>query len=51
MTENERTVDRISDQYVEDICRLDPITATFIGVAGHDDRLPDLSPADRKSVV
>lgn len=45
MTENERTVDRISDQYVEDICRLDPITATFIGVAGHDDRLPDLSPA------
>lgn len=45
MTENERTVDRISDEYVEDICRLDPITATFIGVAGHDDRLPDLSPA------
>lgn len=45
MTDNERTVDRISDQFVEDFCRLDPITATFIGVAGHDDRLPDLSPA------
>lgn len=41
----DRTVDRLSDQFVEDYCRLDPIEATFLGVPGHDDRLPDLSPA------
>lgn len=44
MTTN-RSIDALSDQFVEDFCRLDPITATYVGVAGHDDRLPDLSPA------
>lgn len=39
-----RPVDARSDQYVDEVCALDPITATFAGVAGHDDRLPDLSP-------
>ncbi|MBA3780666.1 MAG: DUF885 domain-containing protein [Nocardioides sp.] len=42
---NERTVDAICNAYVEDYCALDPLTATFIGVAGYDDQLPDLSPA------
>jgi uncharacterized protein (DUF885 family) len=42
---SERPVDALCDQFVEDYCRLDPITATYVGVAGHDDRLPDLSPA------
>ncbi|WP_107772126.1 DUF885 domain-containing protein [Nocardioides sediminis] len=40
-----RTVDAICDQFVEDYCALDPIAATYYGVAGHDDRLPDYSPA------
>ncbi|GAA4804025.1 DUF885 domain-containing protein [Nocardioides caeni] len=39
-----RPVDARSDQFVDELCALDPITATFAGVAGHDDRLPDLSP-------
>jgi uncharacterized protein (DUF885 family) len=37
-------VHQISDQYVDDYARLDPITATMAGVRGHDDRLPDYSP-------
>ncbi|WP_235735463.1 DUF885 domain-containing protein [Nocardioides alcanivorans] len=44
MTASERTVDRISEHYVEDAAALDPVTATYLGIAGHDDRLPDLSP-------
>ena len=39
-----RPVDAIAERYVADHAALDPITATFIGVTGHDDRLPDLSP-------
>ncbi|HYH33964.1 MAG TPA: DUF885 domain-containing protein, partial [Nocardioides sp.] len=40
----ERHVDAISERYVEEYAALDPVGATFIGVEGHDDRLPDLSP-------
>ncbi len=39
-----RPVDAIADAYVADACALDPITATYLGVSGHDDRLGDLSP-------
>ena len=38
-------VDRVADAYVETMCRLDPVLATYLGVAGHDDRVTDLSPA------
>lgn len=44
-TPRQRIVDHLSDQFVEDYCQLDPIEATFLGLPGHDDRLPDLSPA------
>jgi uncharacterized protein (DUF885 family) len=40
-----RPVDLRTDQYVEDVVVLDPLAATFAGIPGHDDRLPDLSPA------
>src|SRR4051794_24715428 len=40
-----RPVDARTDQYVEDLVALDPLTATFAGIPGHDDRLPDLSPS------
>ncbi|QIK75569.1 DUF885 domain-containing protein [Nocardioides piscis] len=40
-----RTIDALCDQFVEDYAALDPIAATGMGVAGHDDRLTDLSPA------
>ncbi|TWH04991.1 uncharacterized protein (DUF885 family) [Nocardioides sp. J9] len=39
-----RLVDARTDQFVEDIAALDPLTATFSGIAGHDGELPDLSP-------
>src|SRR5690242_10184531 len=40
-----RPVDTHTDQYVEDVVALDPITATSAGIPGHDDRLPDYSPS------
>ena len=39
-----RPVDALADSYVEEYAALDPIAATSAGIAGHDDRLPDLSP-------
>lgn len=35
----------IADRYIDEVAALDPIAATGMGVPGHDDRLPDLSPA------
>ncbi len=40
----DRTVDAIADRYVEEAAALHPVLATYSGVAGHDHRLPDLSP-------
>src|SRR5690242_14786432 len=37
-------IHEISDRYVDDAARLDPIGATFIGIPGHDDQLTDHSP-------
>jgi len=37
-------VDRLSDDYVEQYARLDPIGATFAGITGYDDRMTDFSP-------
>lgn len=39
-----RLVDARTDQFVEDLAALDPLTATFAGIAGHDHEWPDLSP-------
>jgi uncharacterized protein (DUF885 family) len=38
------TVHRIADAYVDDYAALSPTTATALGLPGHDDQLPDLSP-------
>ncbi|WP_152191508.1 DUF885 domain-containing protein [Georgenia satyanarayanai] len=37
-------LDTIADQYVDRLAALDPIAATSLGIPGHDDELPDLSP-------
>ncbi|GAB2685919.1 DUF885 domain-containing protein [Thalassiella azotivora] len=37
-------IDEIANAYVDDVCALDPFTATYLGVAGHDDEVTDLSP-------
>ncbi len=41
---SERPIDAISDRYVEDAAALEPLMATYLGIEGHDDKLPDLSP-------
>jgi uncharacterized protein (DUF885 family) len=38
-------IDEVADRYVDEYCALDPLTATYLGVAGHDDEMTDLSPA------
>jgi uncharacterized protein (DUF885 family) len=38
------TVAAIADRYVTERCELEPLTATYLGIAGHDHRLGDLSP-------
>ncbi len=35
----------IAERYVEELCTLEPTTATFLGVSGHDHEIGDLSPA------
>ncbi|MFE6510232.1 DUF885 domain-containing protein [Nocardioides sp. NPDC057767] len=45
-----REVDARTDRYVEEFCALDPLTATYVGVAGHDADLPDLSPDGMRAV-
>jgi uncharacterized protein (DUF885 family) len=39
------SVSEIADRYIDALCALNPMEATYMGVAGHDDRMPDLSPA------
>jgi len=49
-----RPVDTITDRFVEEAARLDPIVATYVGITGHDDELPDYSPdgfAAREAMV
>jgi uncharacterized protein (DUF885 family) len=38
------SIDDIANRYVEEWAPLDPIGATFVGAAGFDDKLTDLSP-------
>jgi uncharacterized protein (DUF885 family) len=37
-------IDEIADRYVDEYARLDPISATTLGIAGFDDKLTDLAP-------
>jgi uncharacterized protein (DUF885 family) len=38
-------VDALAERHLDAQLELDPLTATFIGVPGFDERMPDLSPA------
>jgi uncharacterized protein (DUF885 family) len=37
-------VDAVADNYLDEFAALDPVEATYLGIAGHDDRLPDYTP-------
>ncbi len=39
-----QTIDELSNAYVDDFGRLDPIGATEAGITGHDDELTDFAP-------
>jgi len=39
-----RPIDARTDRFVEEYAALDPLTATYAGIPGHDHELPDLSP-------
>ena len=43
MSEREASIDVIADEYVDRAAALDPTVATYAGIAGHDDEMPDLS--------
>ena len=45
------SVHHISDSYVDDYVRLAPTIATDLGIPGHDDRWPDLSPDGNAEVA
>jgi len=38
-------IDRIANSYLDALVELSPITATYLGIAGHDEDLDDLSPS------
>ena len=44
MPSGELGVHAISDKYVDEYAALDPLTATFQGISGHDEDMPDLTP-------
>jgi uncharacterized protein (DUF885 family) len=39
-----READDVAERFVVDMAAADPIMATFCGIAGHEDQLPDLTP-------
>nr|MDA8207778.1 DUF885 domain-containing protein [Actinomycetota bacterium] len=43
--DSKSAVDAIAEEYLERLVELDPITATYLGVPGHDTELNDFSPA------
>ncbi|WP_232828626.1 DUF885 domain-containing protein [Kribbella monticola] len=44
-------IDQISERYLEDYVELSPTSATFMGIEGHDHRLPDYSPAGFEALI
>ncbi|MGA5701032.1 DUF885 domain-containing protein [Peterkaempfera bronchialis] len=51
ITADQATPRRIADAYVHAYVALDPLTATYLGLAPGDDRLPDLSPSGQAALA
>src|SRR5690349_3815423 len=45
MTDPTRALSALSEEFVEVVCRLDPVAATSMGIHDYDARFPDDSPA------
>jgi uncharacterized protein (DUF885 family) len=44
-------IDQISERFLADFVELSPTSATFMGIEGHDHRLPDHSPAGYQALI
>ncbi|MBK9158571.1 MAG: DUF885 domain-containing protein [Propionibacteriaceae bacterium] len=44
-------IDALAESFLEAYAQLDPIEATMAGVSGHDDAMPDFSPAGRAELA
>ncbi len=44
-------VDRLANDYLDQLVELSPITATELGIAGHDDDLDDFSPSGHEAMA
>lgn len=44
-------IDQVSERFLEAFVELSPTSATFLGVEGHDHRLPDYSPAGFEALI
>ena len=44
-------IDLVSDRYLEAYIELQPTQATYMGIEGHDHRLPDYSPAGFEALI
>ncbi|MDR6862314.1 DUF885 domain-containing protein [Phycicoccus sp. 3266] len=42
-------IDRIADEYLSAVVTLSPITATYLGIPGHEEELDDFSPAGHEA--
>lgn len=38
-------IDRVAERHLDERVELDPLAATYLGIEGYDDRMPDYSPA------
>lgn len=43
-TRTPSAIDAVADRYVDTMCELDPLLATYLGVEGHDGEMTDLTP-------
>jgi uncharacterized protein (DUF885 family) len=44
-------INELADRYVDELAELHPIAATYLGIPGHDHRLPDMSPAGYDAIA
>jgi uncharacterized protein (DUF885 family) len=44
-------LDQLADRFVDEYAALQPAAATYMGVLGHDDRWPDLTPAGTDAIA
>lgn len=44
MPQRDTPIYSLSDRFIDEMAALDPLAATYLGVAGYDDKMTDFSP-------